>query len=284
MGSEITNRCTNFEKKIKTYGSIPSMCLPKIANDDLPLTHACQHEKAEDNIDSIINLPDGTDDLIKITEQFNDFMDENASDIIPTSRIQECLVSKEVQVNTYEEQSFLLSNILKTDSAVNCFTGIQTIELLDYICQMSQEFDNNQHSELSLRNHIVFAMCKLKTNISFRCLAFLFNISSSTCTRYFRKTVLLLAKVLECLIVWPDKEEILANIPKCFQKYKRTRVVVDCTEVTVEKPLCLTCRILTYSHCKDTHTIKILIGVSPSGVITHLTLRCLTFWVNAKTY
>lgn len=57
-------------------------------------------------------------------------------------------------------------------------------------------------------------------------------------------------------------------MPKCFEKYKETRVVLDCTEVSIQKTKCLDCRLATYSHYKGTNTIKFLIGVAPSGLIT----------------
>ncbi|XP_064461743.1 uncharacterized protein LOC135371699 [Ornithodoros turicata] len=52
-----------------------------------------------------------------------------------------------------------------------------------------------------------------------------------------------------------------------FKHYKNTRVVLDCTEVALERPSDLTSRLLTYSQYKRQYTIKILIGCSPSGMI-----------------
>lgn len=58
------------------------------------------------------------------------------------------------------------------------------------------------------------------------------------------------------------------NIPYCFEKFTNTRVVLDCTEIPIQKPKCLTCRIKTYSNYKSTFTLKFLIGISPGGLIT----------------
>lgn len=80
----------------------------------------------------------------------------------------------------------------------------------------------------------------------------------------------LLAVALKPAIYWPTKEEISQNMPKCFQKYKNTRVVLDCTEVKVQRLKCLKCRILSYSHYKGTHTMKFLIGITPSGLISYI--------------
>lgn len=57
-------------------------------------------------------------------------------------------------------------------------------------------------------------------------------------------------------------------MPKCFENYKNCRVVLDCTEIKIQKLKCLKCRIMSYSHYKGTHTIKFLIGITPSGLIS----------------
>lgn len=60
----------------------------------------------------------------------------------------------------------------------------------------------------------------------------------------------------------------MSNIPYCFEKYKNVRIVLDCTEITVQKPKCLSCRIKLYSTYKSNFTIKYLIGKSSAGLIT----------------
>ncbi|XP_064470015.1 uncharacterized protein LOC135384757 [Ornithodoros turicata] len=81
-------------------------------------------------------------------------------------------------------------------------------------------------------------------------------------------TIKSLSALLRCAVVWPSKEEVLENIPKCFKDFSQTRVIFDCTEVSVGVPKCLRCRINTYSHYKKGHTVKYMIGVSPGGLIT----------------
>lgn len=62
-------------------------------------------------------------------------------------------------------------------------------------------------------------------------------------------------------------EQMSNNLPKCFEKFKNTRAVLDCTEVSVQKPNCLKCRLRMYSYYKGKETIKIMIAVSPGGQI-----------------
>lgn len=69
---------------------------------------------------------------------------------------------------------------------------------------------------------------------------------------------------------WPTKEEIKKSLPKCFRKFSDVTVVLDCTEIPVEKPRCLECRLRLYSHYKGRETLKFLIRITPSGLISYI--------------
>jgi hypothetical protein len=69
-------------------------------------------------------------------------------------------------------------------------------------------------------------------------------------------------------VYWPSKEEILSNMSLCFENFKLVRIVLNCTDIAVQKPKCLCCRIKYYSHYKGRETVKIMTDVSPTGLIT----------------
>lgn len=49
--------------------------------------------------------------------------------------------------------------------------------------------------------------------------------------KIIKKGVKVMAKALRFLIVWPDKEATIRNMPKVFKRsisYQKTRVIVDC--------------------------------------------------------
>lgn len=120
----------------------------------------------------------------------------------------------------------------------------------------------------TIKLYLLLVLCKLKTSMTFACLSVLFNIHSTTCARIFYKYVSLLAVSVRPAIYWPIKEEILKNMPKYFEKFKATRIVLDATEIKVQKLKCLKCRIMSYSNYKCCHTMKFLIGITPSGLIS----------------
>lgn len=80
--------------------------------------------------------------------------------------------------------------------------------------------------------------------------------------------LILLNECLSPLIRWPPKDEILDNMPKCFNSFPSTRVILDGTEIPIQKRKCLKCRISTYSQYKSGHTVKFMVGITPSGLIS----------------
>ena len=74
---------------------------------------------------------------------------------------------------------------------------------------------------------------------------------------------------LKDIPLWPPRDVVQANMPKCFRDlYPTTRVIIDATEVYIEKPSLPDLQQMTFSNYKNNNTFKGLIGISPSGAIT----------------
>ena len=58
-------------------------------------------------------------------------------------------------------------------------------------------------------------------------------------------------------------------MPASFKrKYKSTRVIIDCTEIFIQKSSSLINQSLTFSNYKHHNTLKFLVGITPNGVIS----------------
>lgn len=79
-----------------------------------------------------------------------------------------------------------------------------------------------------------------------------------------------LSRILSCTIRFPDAQEIQKHMPKCYEDFQNARVVLDCTEILIQRPNCLCCRIKFYSQYKSSTTVKFMTGVSPGGIITYI--------------
>ena len=95
-----------------------------------------------------------------------------------------------------------------------------------------------------------------------------FGLSCSTVSRIFTTWINFLDLKLKEIPLWPPRDAITSNMPKCFQDlYPTTRVIIDATEIYVEKPSLPDLLQMTFSSYKNNNTFKALIGISPSGAI-----------------
>lgn len=71
--------------------------------------------------------------------------------------------------------------------------------------------------------------------------------------------------------IWIDKETVKAYMPLDFyDKYPSTRVIIDATEFPVKKPKLPFAQQVTFSSYKNRNTVKALIGITPSGLISYV--------------
>ncbi|KAF0711351.1 THAP-type domain-containing protein, partial [Aphis craccivora] len=163
------------------------------------------------------------------------------------------LKDAQVQV-TSGDLSFSFTALIDTDQKLNTLTGLHSFVLLDSIIEslnLLEPIPFNSNKIFSLRDCVIMTFIKLKQNMSYSVLAVLFKCS-----------------ILKPMIPWPSKNEILCNMPKCFNNFKNTRIVIDCIEIPIMKPKTLSASIITYSHYKSTYTAKFMTGVTPAGLLS----------------
>ncbi|EFN73369.1 hypothetical protein EAG_08831, partial [Camponotus floridanus] len=158
---------------------------------------------------------------------------------------------------------------------LSTLTGLESFDILNTIVDTiklvyKDKFEKN-NVRMNTRDRVIMTYMKLKQNVSYSLLAIIFNCySAKHCQRVFYNTVKILNKCLKPAIPWPSREEILKNLPQCFEGFEDVRVILDCTEIFIQKPANLCCQIITYSHYKGSQTCKIMTGVSPAGNITYI--------------
>jgi len=125
-------------------------------------------------------------------------------------------------------------------------------------------------AKLSPFQQMMLCLVRLRLNINFDFLSFVFGVSASTACRTFATVVDIMNKELVPHVVfWPDREELRKTMPMVFRNspYRHTVVIIDCFEVFIERPSDLMARAQTYSQYKSHNTVKYLIGISPQGCI-----------------
>ena len=99
-------------------------------------------------------------------------------------------------------------------------------------------------------------------------IAYRFNVTMSTVSKLFSTWLDAMYIHLGSLVLWPETD--FMELPKvfCNECLRKTKVIFDCTEIFIERPTALKARSQTFSNYKSRNTVKILIGISPSGSAT----------------
>lgn len=116
-------------------------------------------------------------------------------------------------------------------------------------------------------DEFLLVMMRLRLGLLVKDLEFRFKISASAVSKIFNSWVLFMCECMQSLVVLPELDVLQARVPKCFEKFSDTRVVLDCTEVFIQNPSSLENKSLTYSSYKSHDTFKALVGVSMTGAV-----------------
>ena len=127
--------------------------------------------------------------------------------------------------------------------------------------------------KLAPKDEFLLTLMRIRLGILNEDLADRFRIAPSTCSSIFKTWIRFLSDTLgTALVQWLPKESIMENMPKAFKKagYGNVRVVIDCSEVFIERSKSLKTQAETWSDYKSHNTVKFLVGISPTGFITFL--------------
>ena len=69
--------------------------------------------------------------------------------------------------------------------------------------------------------------------------------------------------------IWASRLVVDKTMPVTFKEaYPSTRIILDCTELFIQKPSCIRSQSETYSTYKSHNTAKGLVGIAPFGAVT----------------
>ena len=107
-------------------------------------------------------------------------------------------------------------------------------------------------------------LMKLRLNVFDEDLAFRFGVHRTIVSRNFHYVLNVMYVKTNHLIKWPDRDALRSTMPTSFRKFfKSCAVIIDCSEVFVERPLNLLARAQMWSNYKHHSMVKFLIGITP---------------------
>ena len=185
---------------------------------------------------------------------------------------------------------------IKTDAKMNFYTGIQSIAMFNVLFSLLSPYlpklrywrgakRTSTYSKvkrkavtprskiLTHKDEMLLTLMRIRLGLLNEDLADRFGISPAICSNTFTTWIKVLGKIFgDALVVWLPRESIRDNLPEIFAKtgHGKCRVIIDCSEVFIERPKSLLNQASTWSDYKHHNTIKFLIGITPSGYISFL--------------
>lgn len=184
-----------------------------------------------------------------------------------------------------------LDKMKTNDNNVKFYTGIPTYErlmaLYEYLdpgedcinfsflhknSKVPVNHENKQFEceiKLKPKEQFLLVLMRLRLGLFEEDLADRFGISTTLVNRIMITWLNAMYVKLGQLNIWPTRENIDSSMPEIFKvDYPTTRVIINVTEIKVEKPNLFVLRSGTHSTYKSENTLKGLLGINPSGLVT----------------
>ena len=269
--SDIPSRSKKRKREVsETRGEGDEAELSDTLHDDINT----EVEKSDINVDTNKNVK---------MEQQADPSDINDSSLFEDDERDECFCNGDI--GTLKRKLFV-------DQATNpkkCYryTGLSR-EKLDLVFSFAEEkakslrcwrgSTDTPPSRAVKRGHVprlltrfeefILTLVRTRKGFDITFLADTFEISASQVSRIYTTWVIFLSNELSFLVPWPSKMEIQEKLPKRFKKFKNLRIIIDCAEFYIQKPKIPESQKITWSSYKQWNTAKLLIGITPTGVIS----------------
>ncbi|KAK6168738.1 hypothetical protein SNE40_019923 [Patella caerulea] len=195
------------------------------------------------------------DNLVKLETQVQNLKDQN------------CQL---IQKNSSQVLAFENFKDDDDDKKIQFYTGLPNISTFNAIFETIKNDSLPKKKGLSEQNELFLTLIRIKRNLTVSDLGYRFGVSPSFVTRVFHKWLDLMYIHLGGLVMWPESD--VMELPDVFRndRFKKTRCVIDCSEIFLESPTGLKPRAQTFSNYKRHNTVKFLVGISPTGAIIFL--------------
>lgn len=119
------------------------------------------------------------------------------------------------------------------------------------------------------KQEVYVTLKKIKCDLPYSVLADDFNISTASVCSIIQKCIPKIASQMKSFIKWRKLEETKIALPIPFRyRYKMVQIIIDCFEISIQKPSNPIWQSLTWSDYKKSNTIKYLIGCTPDGLVS----------------
>ncbi|CAH3176635.1 unnamed protein product, partial [Porites lobata] len=188
---------------------------------------------------------------------------------------------------------FSLEKIKDDNSAILFYTGFPSYEALisffkyiepklekmqywkgERLVKGSQPYQEDENRKkpgpsrkLSFLDEFLLVLMRLKAGLFVQDLADRFGVSISLVSRICITWINLLYYELKDIFPFPTQELVRKNMPEEFAEFATTRIILDCTELFIQRLSAMLAQSETWSDYKHHNTWKLLVGVTPNGQV-----------------
>ena len=188
------------------------------------------------------------------------------------------------QLAQARQAPFRIECIADNDSLVLLYTGFPSYDvLLTFFTFLGPAVNQlrywgcrtrtrtRRRMKLDPLNQLFMTLVKLKLDLSVRDIAFRFQISSTTVSRYFITWVCFLYQELREIEWFPSKDQVAGTLPFSFrERYPTTVSIIDASEVFIQTPPDLMLQSTAWSNYKHHNTMTFLVACTPNGAISFI--------------
>ena len=176
----------------------------------------------------------------------------------------------ELQIEMLQTKTISFASLSESNKKIKFYTGLPNTSTFMAVFETTKVHANRKNTKLDHKDELLLTLLKLRRNLAMEDIAYRFNTSTSQVTKIFHRWLTALHVAVGGLVLWPKTD--VMELPDCFQndRFRKVRCVIDCTEIFIDRPSALKARAQTYSSYKRHNTVKVLVGVSPTGAVIFL--------------
>ncbi|XP_053389439.1 uncharacterized protein LOC128552425 [Mercenaria mercenaria] len=121
---------------------------------------------------------------------------------------------------------------------------------------------------LTMEDQLLLVTMKLRQNFDFAHLGNLFGMTQQDASSLIKNWIQYMFHRCGSVSIWPHRDIIISEMPPTFrEEFPNTLVIIDGTEIKIQRPSSMTRQSQCYSDYKSCNTLKGLVGIDPRGSI-----------------
>ncbi|KAL4719540.1 hypothetical protein ACJJTC_013835 [Scirpophaga incertulas] len=171
---------------------------------------------------------------------------------------------------------FSTETLLTDDESVSYYTGLETYSKFTFVLStlLPMAYDIKYRWSrvvgLSVEDQLLMLLIKLRRNKPDFEIGKMFDVSKTEVSNVIVTWINFVSDMWSLIDIWPTREMVNFYMPDSLQKdYPSTRIIIDGTEIPIQKPSQSDSQKATFSTYKHKNTLKFLVGASPGGLLTY---------------